>query len=396
MADRIPVLFIQSQAGFGADSLIQAEIVRHLDRRKFEVHVACTRGDRGSPPVSLQKMREIPDIHLRETDFVPGLTRRTLEETLRGFRAVLSFPSEALSLVQYIKRNNIRILHCTEKPRDAVYAVALGKLTGAKSLVHVHVKWSNEYTLPARTAVRHADAALAISAYVRDTIVDMGKPAASVYTVLNALDASGWDPELDGGEVRRELGLAADAPVIASISRLFSWKGPTQLLEAAALVVKEFPALRVLIVGADEVYVHGGSYTAELKALAERLGIQQNVIFTGHRRDAARILAACDLFTMPSFEEPFGVVYLEAMAMRRPVISIDNGGTPEVVSHGEDGLLSPPWDVPRLADNIAGLLRDPDRRRRMGEHGRQRVLDYFNPERMARETGDVYERMLAQ
>jgi glycosyltransferase involved in cell wall biosynthesis len=396
MADKIPVLFIQSQAGFGADSLIQAEIARHLDRDKFVVHVACTRGDGSFVPPSLEKIRQIPDIHLRETDFVPGLNRRTLAETVRGLRSMVSFPSEVVALCEYIKQNKIRILHCTEKPRDALYAVVLGKLTGAKSIVHVHVKWSKEYTLPARASVQYADAALAISQYVRDTIVDMGKPAAQVPTVLNALDASGWDPDLDGSEVRRELGISPEAPVIASISRLFSWKGPTQLLDAAAIVAKEFPGLRVLIVGADEVYVHGGSYTAELKAQVKRLGIEQNVIFTGHRRDAARILAASDLFTMPSFEEPFGVVFLEAMAMRKPVIGIDNGGTPEVVTQGKAGLLSPPWDVPTLADNIIKLLRDADLRRQMGEYGRKRVLEYFNPQRMARETGDVYERLLAQ
>ena len=114
-----------------------------------------------------------------------------------------------------------------------------------------------------------------------------------------------------------------------------------------------------------------------------------------HRRDAARILAASDLFTMPSFEEPFGVVFLEAMAMRKAVIAIDNGGTPEVVTHGKAGLLSPPWDVPRLADNISQLLRDPVLRRQMGEFGRSRVLEFFNPQRMARETGEVYERVLS-
>lgn len=395
MADKIPVLFLQSQVAFGADSLIQAEIARYLDRDKFEVHVACTRGDGSEVPPSLAAIRQIPDIHLRETDFVPGLNRRSLDETLRGFRSLLSFPGEVVSLCNYVKQNRIRIVHCTEKPRDALYCMALGKLTGAKSLVHIHVKWSKEYTLPARASVQQADAALAISEYVRDTVVEMGKPPSRVFTVLNALDASGWDPDLDGSEVRRELGIAPDAPVIASISRLFSWKGPTQLLEAAAIVAKEFPALRVLIVGADEVYVHGGSYTAELKQLVARLGIEQNVIFTGHRRDAARILAASDLFTMPSFEEPFGVVFLEAMAMRKAVVAIDNGGTPEVVTNGKAGLLSPPWDVPRLADNIGQLLRDPERRRQMGEYGRRRVLEYFNPQRMARETGDVYERLLA-
>lgn len=394
MADKLNVLFIQSQTAFGADSLIHAEIMRHLDRDKFVVHVACTKGDGSGTPHSLAEMRKIPDIRLRETDFAPGLRRRSLGETLQGLTALTAFPTELLSLKRYVQENDIKVIHATEKPRDTVYAVGLGQATGAKSIVHVHVKWSQEYSWPAKLSVANADAALAISRYVRDTIVDMGKPTSRVFTVLNALDAGRWDPDQIGREVRAELGIADDAPVLASISRLFSWKGPTQLIKALALVVKEFPKTKLLIVGADEMYIHGGSYTEELKRLTASLGLSDNIIFTGHRSDAPRILAACDLFTMPSYEEPFGVVFLEAMAMRKPVIGIDNGGTPEVVENGKAGLLSEPWNVPQLAENILTLLRDPARREEMGRYGRQRVLDYFTPQRMAREVGEVYEQVL--
>jgi glycosyltransferase involved in cell wall biosynthesis len=101
------------------------------------------------------------------------------------------------------------------------------------------------------------------------------------------------------------------------------------------------------------------------------------------------------VFAMPSFEEPFGVVFLEAMAMAKPVIAVNNGGTPEVVANGETGLLSPAWDVTCLAENIIRLLRDADLRKSMGERGRQRVLEQFTPQRMAREVGEVYQRVLA-
>lgn len=395
MADKLDVLFIQSQTAFGADSLIHAEIMRHLDRDRFSVHVACTKGDGSGTPPSLAAIEKIENIQLRPTDFVPGLRRRSLRETLQGLGATAVFATEFKSLRDYIVQNNVRILHATEKPRDAMYALALAKVTQAKSIIHMHVKWSDEYTFPSKFSVQHADATIAISAYVRETLLEMGIPVPRIFTVLNALDAAGWDPDaVDGSDVRRELGIPGDALVLASISRLFSWKGLTELIQALAIVRGEFPSVRLLIVGADEVYVHGGSYTAELKRLTESLQLTNNVIFMGFRRDVARIMAACDLFTMPSFEEPFGVVFLEAMAMRKPVIGIDNGGTPEVVESGRAGLLSPPWDVPKLAENILTLLRDEGLRRRMGEFARQSVLSKFNPPRMAREVAAVYEQVI--
>jgi glycosyltransferase involved in cell wall biosynthesis len=82
------------------------------------------------------------------------------------------------------------------------------------------------------------------------------------------------------------------------------------------------------------------------------------------------------------------------MAMRRPVVAIDNGGTPEVIEHGRTGLLSPPWDIAALAANIVTLARDPELRRRMGEHGRERVLSQFDAPRMASDTAATYERLL--
>jgi glycosyltransferase involved in cell wall biosynthesis len=222
----------------------------------------------------------------------------------------------------------------------------------------------------------------------------MGVSPAAIHTVLNGIDPSKWDPSVDGDELRRELGLAHDTQVLASVSRLFSWKGQRELVRAFALVRAEIPNLELLIVGADDQIVQANSFTAELKALARSLGISEHVRFTGARSDIPRVMAACDLFALPSFEEPFGLVFLEAMAMRKPVVAVNNGGTPEVVEHGRSGLLSPPWDVPALAANIVTLLRDRDLRLRMGEYGRAQVLERFNAQRMARDAGAAYEQIL--
>jgi glycosyltransferase involved in cell wall biosynthesis len=233
-----------------------------------------------------------------------------------------------------------------------------------------------------------------ISRFVTDSIVDTGTPRQRVYTVLNGIDPSAWDPTTDGSEVRRELGVPLDAPVLASVSRLFAQKGQRELLQALARVRREIPDVRLLIVGADAVEVHGGSFTSELQALARELGVADRVIFTGPRSDIPRIMAACDVFSMPSLKEPFGLVFLEAMAMKRPVVAVNDGGTPEVVENGKSGLLAPARDIDALARNVLALLRDPGKRAAMGAYGRSRVIDYFNVQRMARDAAVAYRMIL--
>jgi glycosyltransferase involved in cell wall biosynthesis len=394
MQDKVGVLFLHSQDGFGADSAIHGHLMRHLDRDRFVVYVACSLGDGASVPPALAKFGEIPDIRLRPTHFAPGFRHRSLGTILRQSRSAVAFPIDLLRLRNYVLRERIQVIHSTDRPRDAVYAVTLAKMTGAKSIVHVHVAWSLGYSAPARWGVRSADAVFSISRFVTGTVVDTGTPSDRVHTILNSVDPSQWDPTTDGSSVRREFAVPASAPLLVAISRLFAQKGQRELFHALALVRQEVPDVRLLVVGADALEVHGGSFTAELKVLARELGIADRVVFTGARLDIPQILAACDVFTLPSFEEPFGLVFLEAMAMQKPVVSLDNGGTPEVVEHGRSGLLAPANDVAALAGHIVTLLRDPELRDRMGAYGRTRVLEYFNTQRMARDAGEAYEAVL--
>src|SRR5262249_54044754 len=153
--------------------------------------------------------------------------------------------------------------------------------------------------------------------------------------------------------------------LILSVARLFRWKGHFELLRALALVKREYPSVRLAIVGSD--YPADSGTTLMLKEHARELGIGENVVFTGQRSDVGLLLAACDIFSLPSFEEPFGLVFAEAMAMKRPVVALTNGGTPEVVVHGKCGLLSPPGDIDALAGNLLRLLRDASLRTQFGE-----------------------------
>jgi glycosyltransferase involved in cell wall biosynthesis len=190
--------------------------------------------------------------------------------------------------------------------------------------------------------------------------------------------------------VRQEFGIPADAPVVACAARLFPAKGQGDMVRAIAAVKPEFPDLRLLIIGRDDLQVMQTSYTGELKALAAELGVSGNVIFTGHRPDVPELFAASDVFALPSDEEPFGLVYAEAMAMKKPVLALANGGAPEIVEHGKSGFLCAPGSHEDLVTHLTTLLRDRSLRTRMGEYGRRRVEERFTAARIAADTARLY------
>jgi glycosyltransferase involved in cell wall biosynthesis len=393
------VLFMQSQAFFGSDSGIHARYMRYFPRDQVEVYAACSTERMPNPDLtSLEQLRKIPDLHVRPTNFGPSTFGTTGAERARLALGAAPAAADLLGLASYIRRNRIQILHGTEKPRDALYGVLLGKLTGAKSIVHLHVGFEDWLTSQAKWAIRHADAVVGVSRFVAQTAVDAGVPGDRVYSVVNSLDnLDRWDPNLDGRATRQSLGIPLDAPVIGINARLYKWKGHGYVLDAAAIAKREFPDLRVLISGEDDPRSHpgGGSYRTELEAQANRLGLGDHVIFTGFRTDIAALLSAIDVYAMPSWEEPCAVAFLEAMAMAKPVVSWRSGGTPELVANGKTGLLAPRGDTNALAANILTLLRHPELRRTYGEAGRRRVVDVLNPQRMCQEMVEVYRSTLS-
>lgn len=387
--DKLNLLFLHAQSGFGADAAVHAMLMRYLDRERFAVHVAYTKGEAGETPVSRREIEQIPDVARFPMTFLPGFRERSPATIVRSLPAAAAFPVDYAKLALYCRRHRIRVIHSGDRPRDSACAVTLARLVGARSVVHVHIKWSDFYSALACWAIRNADAVFGISDYVSRSVIAFGKSPDRVHTILNGIDVSRWEPSsIDGSAVRREFGIPADAPVLASVSRLFVHKGTAELLRAFALVQKELPRARLLIVGEETPFSRG--FMAQMQALARELGVAGTAIFAGQRADVPSIMAACDVYSMPSDEEPFGLVYLEAMAMGKPVVALANGGTPEVIEHGHTGLLSAYQDIPAFAANVLTLLRDPELRADMGENGRRRVLARFSAERMAADAGAAY------
>jgi glycosyltransferase involved in cell wall biosynthesis len=192
---------------------------------------------------------------------------------------------------------------------------------------------------------------------------------------------------LDPVNVRGELWLPTDAPIVGCIGALVAHKGHRHLIEAAASVVKEVPDARFVILGE-------GTLRPALQHRIEQLHLERHVFMPGFRADAVALLKSFDLFVMPSETEGLGTSILDAMACGKAAIGTRAGGIVEVVEEGTTGLLVPAADPVALASAIVGLLRDPGRRTRLGDAGLARVREMFTVGRMVEATRRVYEHVI--
>lgn len=386
------MLFVSSPEQPGADTTIHALLMRNLDRSRFEVHVACPAGPPLARTAAYRSFSTIPDIRIRPTDFGPPLKTRSRRDRVTNTLRFLGAAVSLIGLAWYVWRHRIEVLHSTDRARDALSCVVLARLTGARSVLHVHVAYGRWMSWATRWSLARADALVAISDFVARSLERNGLSLKRIRVVLNAIDAAAFDPPADRAEARSRLRLAGEDLVVVCIARLFRWKGQAELIRALPAVLREVPQTRLLIVGEDDLSANpgGASFADELRRLAIELGVARRVTLTGHRTDIGHVLAASDVFAMPSFEEPFGLVYLEAMAMRIPVLALSSGGAPEIVDDGRSGFLSPVGDGNALAERLLALLRDPDLRHRMGEYGRMQIETRFTPRRLADETALVY------
>ncbi len=177
--------------------------------------------------------------------------------------------------------------------------------------------------------------------------------------------------------VRRELATPDDAVVILQASRMQSWKGHHAHLDALALL-REVPNWVLWVVGGAQRPFET-RYLAGLRARASDLGIADRVRFVGERGDVSQVMAAADIYCQPNTEpEPFGIVFLEALAAGLPVIAGDLGGPREVVD-SSCGVLVPSGDIEVLASTLRGLIGDRARRRQLGTQGPGRARALCDP-----------------
>ncbi len=240
-----------------------------------------------------------------------------------------------------------------------------------------------------RETTRLADRVITVSEGSRRTFLGQGYPPGQFICIHNGIELPAPRPPEEGREVRRALGVAPGAPLLLTVARMTSQKGHDVLLAAAPAILARFPQARFAWVGE-------GPECGPLCTRARELGLSEAIGFLGHRDDVPALMAAADLFVLPSRFEGHPLAVLEALATGLPVVGTRVCGMEEAVVAGETGTLVEADRPEELAAAILDLLAQPERRERMGQAGRRLVAERFSARGMARATMALYEHLLSQ
>ena len=232
------------------------------------------------------------------------------------------------------------------------------------------------------------DRIIAISNGVLNALLKGGVEPSKITCVHSAVQAHDFDVT-PTASLRDELGIPKDALLIGIAAQLIERKGHRYLLDAMPDIIQSHPNVRLLVLGQ-------GHLLPKLQTQVKNLGIENNVMFGGFRRDMPQTLRQLDLLVHPATMEGLGVAILQAMAAGLPVVACPVGGIPEAVHDGVNGLLVPPRDSKQLGAAIIRLLSDPELRARMGKAGREIVEKDFSVDSMVEGVLSVYRNVLDQ
>lgn len=312
----------------------------------------------------------------RERGFAPEsyLLRRALD------------PACARQIAEILRANRIQVAHSHEFSMG-VYGAVAARRAGVRHIITMHggryYAERGRRRAALRWAVRRSDALVAVSeATARDLRATLRLAGDQVVVVHNGI------PFREGqrASLRDELGLSADELLLVAVGNLYPVKGHAVLLRALGELHRSGAAAnvrwRLAIAGR-------GEEEENLRALVAEEGIADRVVLLGFRKDVPDILAAADVFVMPSLSEGLPLALVEAMAAALPIVVSDVGGVSEVAAAGREAILVPPGDVARLAEGVATLLHDHAARAALGAAARERAVRDFSVSTMC----EAYERL---
>ena len=312
-------------------------------------------------------------------------------------------PLAVKRLLQEIRRVRPHILHTHTAKAGAVGRAAALMAGEARPPIIVHTYHGHVlrgYFDPVRTQffreteralARHTTRLVAVGPEVRDDLVELDVAPYEKFSVIRlGIDLESRVLGTDRREEYRKLfGVPEDRFVVGWIGRMTGIKRVPDVLRA-------FKRLHEQGIDTTLCMVGDGPDREPAERLAKELGIARHVLWTGYQRDVSPYYSLFDALLLPSANEGTPVVAIEALAASRPVVATRVGGVPDVVTDGEDGFLVGLGDVRGAADALAALARDPERRRRMGERGRELVVPRYRVERLVDDMDALYRELLSR
>jgi glycosyltransferase involved in cell wall biosynthesis len=382
----IRVLRVIARLNVGGPALHVSYLTSGLAGRGYETTLVAGDVGRGEESMEFVAAREGLDV-VR----LPGLSRE-----LSPIRDVIA----TIRLARLIRRVRPDIVHTHTAKAGAVGRIA-AVLAGPRRPVVVHTfhghvlrgyfgaAGSLVFRAIETALARVTDSLVAVSPEVRDELVAMKVAPSSRFTVIRL--GIELEPrvrcEEDPGEIRRRFGIGPDRFVVGWFGRMTAVKRTEDLLDTLASLRERGVDALLLLVG-------DGVDRDRLERLAHGRGLATACLFVGYQEDVAPWYAVCDAVVLTSANEGTPVTIIEALAASRPVVATNVGGIRDVVEDGVSGLLVRRGDTHALAERLEALARDTERRRRMGERGRERVLERYAVARLVDDVDDLYRGLL--
>jgi glycosyltransferase involved in cell wall biosynthesis len=374
-------------------------MVANLDRKKV-FPVAVFYDDQ----IVAGKLRDIGvETHIFRND-KPLSIARFAERLPRGFRRVLlallplqksanfcwQFLRPAVAYARFLKKHDIDILHLNNSLNTNHDWMLAAKLSGTKLISHER-GISPKLSRTARALGGAADSIICMSRVIGDPLLAQGLEKSKVVVVYDGIDPSRINVKTPPEQLRATYRIGPDDPVIGIVGNIKDWKGQETVIRATAIIKESWPGIRCLLVGGFGV---DDRFKVHLDQVIDELGLRGQVVFTGFQSNPADFLNIMDVVVHASIlPEPFGMVNLEAMYMKRAVVSTNVGGPTEIFSDGNDGFLIQPGSPTALAEKITLLLEHPEFRLAMGAKAHESVLRKFTIADSVRQIERIYEQL---
>jgi glycosyltransferase involved in cell wall biosynthesis len=383
------IVYLAFHARPGGAELYLASLLEALDRSRFTPIVAFGESGPLAARLAAQGVR-VETVPMR-------YLIRGARDPICAARNAAAFARAVTALVRLVRLEDAALLHSVDEPALKYGPVA--RLTGTRAVATLPDALLPPYGVLHRRAIvwaaRHFyDRVVVPSEANRRLAVAAGMGEEHVRTLHTGIDLERFARAREGrDDLRRSLGIEADAPLVGAIGRFDPLKGYDVLVEAMAIVTRSLPRSRCVIVG-DAVFDGEAEWKRAVERQIRSRGLEGKIFLTGWRDDIPSCLGALDLLVHPSTRhDSLPTSVLEAMAAGLPVVGSRDGGIPELVEEGVTGWLVPPRDVAALARTLVKALSDPDRLRGCGAAARVRARCFDRRDHAAR-LAELYEEVL--
>lgn len=361
--------------GMGGSERNISQLLGGIDKDKFELYVACLIS------VKLPENARDHDVSVIDLD---GKSIYTIAGA-----------KNLLLLRKLVYEKHISLIVTYHESSD-FYGLALSRICHIpviSSRRDMSFKTRRRHNLAYRLVGKYFDSVISVSDAVKKEVIKRHWfPEERIVTIYNAITAKEYGKANDGIALKEEMGIDPNHPVVGVVANMRKIKGHHYFVHAASIIHRRHPDVEFLVVGYDAR--KPGFSIAELKQYGEAMGIGKHLHFIGGRKDTTDLISLFDVAVLASLSEGFSNVILEYMASSKPVVATEVGGNPEIVVHGQTGLLVPPADGEALANAILSILENREVAQRLGRSGRKRVEDKFSLDVMLRNYENLFERVI--